>query len=384
MGSSTPIPDDDVNLVNNHTSKGHVELSEAEYFKELNQQLINQEIQREEIWKKSQEKYGLPEWLPETDLFPRNDLPEALQQSAFQIVRARESLNALNAEMRAYELSNPCSLVTETAVDGEVVRKIHIRPPSYKLRSLVGDVVVHCRQALDYISWGLIDGTVRNPQGHDLKELLHNKARGIQFPVVLQDADDPTLTSKERREIVNSIDRNTGRKIRIKGGGHHRIISAAAEQIILAGQPWDGWDNENTHPLELLQAIGNGHKHRMLTLTDMAVHAHIARIAGVPAINFSTVKLENNSVYDMRGVESFFDGMPKEITPDNFDIEFYPAIDITIKKAPFTVKRIFNNTTPIPIESGMECCLHDIILWVEGKWSEFSQQPNLFTEADAR
>ena len=363
-GSSNPIPDDDINIRNNYIDKGHHEIDEQEYFQTLNREIIDQEDMLRAQRAAAIEHFGLSPLLDKSRLDPeRPNLSDAMLDSATQILLARESLASLRDLMTEYELSTPASVViTIDETDGETAGTVSIDEAPRLIRGKIGQVVNHARNALDYIAWGLISRSVRNKNRSEEPK----GTKRICFPICL---DDPT-TDETITHLRGAIAQDRG------------WMSDTTQATLLSDQPYM-IDDPATHPLARLNTISNESKHRKLTLTKKALNAWVASINGIPQISISTIRIENEDAFDLRGLSS---DLP---IPPDAQIFFRGNIDLQMEGIFHEVKRLFSSSSDgeieaFPNESSMEVCLHEIIRWVEQTWIKFEERPELFSEADSR
>lgn len=166
-----------------------------------------------------------------------------------KVARAREHLDALDREVRAFSDSKPYELISEVDPEtGDYVYRLHLnwpgaRPPDH-LSLIAGDIVHNLRTSLDYVVW-------------QLAELGRGANFTIQFPLI----ENPDQ-QKYREMETNLLDPILARhRALIKGlqpyHVHLAIEAGAAipspnQALLLVGR-LDNWDKHRlllpTHSL---------------------------------------------------------------------------------------------------------------------------------------
>lgn len=165
-----------------------------------------------------------------------------------KVARALELLLALDERLHAYLDADPFVLQRQVQPDGETsvfALKVTSQPPP-DLALLVGEVVHQLRSALDHVAYGLVVGAGNTP--------THRTG----FPVCV------------RRPA----------RLNVHGG-----VTAEALALVDAFQPYQRPDAE-AHPLNVLNALWNVDKHRMLLVTTLqSVDSHVwVGTPGGPAV----------------------------------------------------------------------------------------------------
>ncbi len=156
-----------------------------------------------------------------------------LIQPNLKLQRAKEHLDSLHAELRAYVESNPGKITEEEDLERkEFIVKFTLATPPMVLAMIVGDFVACLRSALDYLVWQLALLSTDNP------------GREICFPVCEKDSLDTQIR----------ITKSTFQ------------IPDEAISIVKSLQPYQRGDDYKSARLWVLNKLWNIDKHRHITM----------------------------------------------------------------------------------------------------------------------
>ena len=171
-----------------------------------------------------------------------------LRNPRLKIVRAKEHLDALDAELRTFYDSGACVMTTEAYPDQEAyVLRLRMKPPPPRLGLLAGDVFYCLRSALDQLAWQLALLTTDDPY------------RLTEFPVFSVDNAD---TQQQIRRATQDIP------------------PLAVEQIKLL-QPYHSGEAYKDDPLWQLNRLCNIDKHRLIPVHSMFAEFHVPVVPGL-------------------------------------------------------------------------------------------------------
>ena len=155
-----------------------------------------------------------------------------------KLARAREHLDALDREVRAFSDSKPYELISESdAETGDYVYRLHLKWPEAKppdhLSLIAGDIVHNLRTALDYVVW-------------QLAELGQGANFTLQFPLV-ENPDQEKYRDTETSVLAPLLARHRTMIKALQPYHVHSAIEATApipsanQALLLVGR-LDNWD----------------------------------------------------------------------------------------------------------------------------------------------
>lgn len=365
QGSSRPIGDNDPN----HKLKvrnGWVEISEQEA---LQLTLDDLRTDYQQTIDAIPNGHHLRDFMDASllDEIGTANLHRGLQDSACEILMAREALETLHSEMAAYEKGNPGSTVlTKNESDGKISGKAEIRPPSRRLRSLIGRVVNHCQISLDYLAWASTFKTFRRPPTtHADVDKFKTWHRSIYWPKLDQAPTQASLPRQINNQIPNRI----------------CWIEDASVNLMLRDQPYNGIGAVESHPLIWLRDISNWHKHRSLSVAALRLHGWTILDRANGSVGMSGGVLEDGEETDFSFIRDVPDNDPR--------IHLKAAVDVSIEGIAYefghSVTSSSNGSCELSVGyTTLEIILRQIILYVEERWMEFERAEQLLIDADTK
>ncbi len=167
----------------------------------------------------------------------------SLKDPVLELIRAKEHLNSLQAELRMFHTSNPTEVAIQVnPASGLNVIHMKIPPPPARLGLIAGDVFFALRAALDHLMWQLCLCTTETPR------------KRTEFPCAW------------------SFDARTGKR-----GTDTRLreamkeIPPAAAYEIKALQPYQRGETYKEDPLWQIDELCNIAKHMTIPLSCSAV-----------------------------------------------------------------------------------------------------------------
>jgi hypothetical protein len=210
-----------------------------------------------------------------------------------RLARADEHLEAIQAKLLAYYNLDECSVTGKykpnpDGLYGTVEDPVVSTPAiEHRLNTLIGEFLHDTRSSLDHLARQLVLSAGGKP------------TRGTKFPLCTKPPTD-----------------DQGQRVPpgIAGG-----ISAAAQTVVGAAQPYHLGANYRTHPLWRLDKLWNIDKHR--DVIAKGSHTAIHPPVGVPAFSFTT-RLESTNEHGAR----------LRIIPDDptVDVDAYTTVEIAI------------------------------------------------------
>lgn len=210
-----------------------------------------------------------------------------------RLFRADEHLEAIQAKLLAYYDLDECSVTGkyEPNLDGRLgtIEGGRVNSPliEHRLNTLIGEFLHDARSSLDHLARQLVLRVGGTP------------TRQTCFPLLTK-----PLTNDQGQRVPPSI-----------AGG----VSADAQAVVGAAQPYNLGGNYRTHPLWRLHKLWNIDKHRDVIAKGSHTAVHLP--AGVPAFSFTT-RLESTSEHGAR----------LRVIPDDpsVDVDAYTTMQIAI------------------------------------------------------
>jgi hypothetical protein len=163
----------------------------------------------------------------------------------WKIDRAKELLDGIDAEVRAWIDSKPYSSYTYVNPEytrGSVVVKVHHEPQIIRWSLIIADIIHNLRCALDHTFWAVLQS--RFPGG------LPKGAEKLSFPIW-----DGAPNSDQR--------------------GNFNVVGPILFSVVDAVQPYrNPFEGLPVHPLAIIRDIDNANKHKLL-FTAMASIAEL-------------------------------------------------------------------------------------------------------------